>query len=223
MHIVSRREQHSRPEARASLTEMQFSLPVDSRGGLKILSQGTLLRNADDSLEVWQPRRGAEFPEYLRTLDTSGKSLPPWLDQSDSMSGHSDAGDVADVYMASNGILSLSRHVSPPTRRPSEERSVHADISQADPDVEAARACYAPSHRESCSLTDGSPPKHHKRFSGWSFPSVQLTGQEEDSVHTDLEEMRFASPSPERVVPKPSPRPESNVDLSSSSSRASYP
>lgn len=235
MRIVSRRDHQSSRDTEASLDEMQFSSPVDSSGVLKLVSEGKP-SGPKDPLDMWQPRRACEFPESFRTQLETGKS-PHWLTKSDSMSGHSDAGETGDVmdlypvYPASNRthMPPLRDGVSPHTRQSPKERyeegyrqPLQADVSEVVSDIEP-EACQAQSQGDTSPTTDGTPPVRHKRFSGWSLPSVLETGHEANSVHTDLEEMRFASPSPERVLRKLPSQSQSTTDLSSLPRPTSFP
>lgn len=228
--VSSRHEQQSTGIAEASLDEMEFSSPRFDHGVLKFVSE-SIPGGPEEPRDKWPPQPGDELPEYLGT-ELAKSKYTSWVTLSDSADEQSDSEDIAEAYttpkemrMLSPKQCSLAPHtqstLSPPASQLHKDNRMdikQPSLSDSSAATYGASSPFSPPfckpHKEteldtqtqdlseSSSSTDGTPSPHHKRFSGWSFPSLPDISHEEDSVHMELEEMRFASPSPERIYKK---------------------
>ncbi|KAF8577435.1 hypothetical protein K439DRAFT_553971 [Ramaria rubella] len=157
--------------------------------------------------EPWSPRRASEYPSYIRA-DFAHPAVAPWLPESES-----EPSDVGHISQPGKNPLLLPMaeiKVSPPLVPPQHSQSTIPEEHLWQPCRSGATDCspdtphpYAVAAPFSETPPPDTPPAsvHRKRFSGWSLPSVH-DGAVRDgaSVHTELEDMSFASPSPEQSV-----------------------
>jgi hypothetical protein len=198
---------------------MEFAIPAAPAKG-KWGSPVTPVR-------LWHPQGGA-IPEYIRT-DVGAR--PPGLYKSESASEESDARHTSEYhakYVEQTAVAAGKAPMSPSSAvRPRACSDPHGDARFSLPRTQMEDAAGLESHADvlpsvpsqTSINTDSAPSLHHKRFSGWSLPSVRgATPQEEEEQcgPAELEEMRFASPSPERL-------PRNALDASRPSSMGDLP
>ena len=194
---ADRKDKSPRP---ASLDDIQFSLPVISSGVVSFLSD-TRSHGFTDHYEFWKPKGGDEMSarSYPSVAD-SKRAL--WVPNSE-VTNHSIYGVPAEAHTVPNrGMLSPWRsnytsHTMPIICHPVPEQQV----------IDVRTGHRNPSDSSFLAMED-TPPLRHKRLPDMGFPSLCEPAQDDSvTVHAELEQMRFAAPSPEMVVRKQPPSP----------------